>query len=355
MKLFVAVCTLITSIACASRIAGTFHSNTHSISFPLPPGWPSPLYDFNKNPLTQEGFELGRKLFYEKRLSSDGNFSCASCHQQQAAFSNAGQQRSRGFDNMLTTRNAPSLSNLAWQKEFGWDGSLSHLDLQSVAPFSKNEMGKHIQEVISFLQRDAEYPQMFAQAFGDSCITTDRVAKSFSQFLLMMVSSNSRYDKVMRGEANFNLVERMGFNIFIRKCGTCHKEPLFTDLTYRSVGLQADPFLWDPGRMTATGNKTDSMKFRVPGLRNAGVTFPYEHDGRFHSLLQVIKSYRNSAGKNNHTDSLLRKGIALTKYEINALSEFIKTLTDSSFLSDPRFFDPSEKKRSKNFEGKTTN
>jgi len=311
------------------------------VKFTVPKGWPQPAYDFSRNPLTEEGFELGKKLFYDGRLSKDGNFSCGSCHQQFGAFDTYDHNLSHGFNNSLTTRNAPGLFNLAWQKEFMWDGGINHLDLQPLAPITAaNEMAETIESIINKLKADKEYRKMFKAAFGDELINTQRFGKAISQFLLQLVSSNSKYDKVMRGEAVFILPEQLGYEMFQKKCTGCHTEPMFTDFTYRNTGMPADPSVNDLGRMKITGDKNDSLKFRVPSLRNVARTFPYGHDGRFFSLLSVFEHYRKNMVVGSTTDSLLRKKLILSNFEIGQLTAFLYTLTDSSFLNNPRFAPP---------------
>jgi cytochrome c peroxidase len=311
------------------------------VKFKVPKGWPQPVYDFSKNPLTEEAILLGRKLFYDGRLSKDGNFSCGSCHQQFGAFNTYDHNLSHGFNNSLTTRNAPGLFNLAWQKEFMWDGGINHLDLQPLAPITaENEMAESIEAVISRLRTDKEYRKLFKAAFGDETINYQRLAKAMSQFMLQLVSSNSKYDKVMRGEASFILPEQLGYEIFQKKCTGCHTEPLFTDQSYRNTGITIDPITKDLGRMKITGDKNDSLKFRVPSLRNVAMTFPYGHDGRFFSLISVFDHYRKSMVVSPATDSLLQKRLALSNFEIGQLTAFLYTLTDSAFLRDPRFAQP---------------
>jgi len=311
------------------------------LKFVVPKGWPQPVYDFKNNPLTKEGFELGRKLFYDGQLSKDGNFSCASCHQQFGAFATYDHPLSHGYNNSLTTRNAPALQNLAWQKEFMWDGGINHLDMQPLAPLTNElEMAETIENVINKLKKDTSYNKMFVAAFGDGLINTQRTMKALSQFMLMLVSSNSKYDKVMRGEAKFILPEQLGYTIFKKKCISCHTEPLFTDYSYRNAGLPLDDVLKDIGRMMITNNKNDSLKFRVPSLRNVAVTFPYGHDGRFFSFSNVFEHYRKNMVVSATTDSLFRNKMALSNYEIGQLTAFLYTLTDSSFLADQRFAPP---------------
>ena len=311
------------------------------VKFTIPKGWPKPVYDFSKNPLTAEGIALGRKLFYDGRLSRDGNFSCGSCHQQFGAFNTYDHNLSHGFNNSLTNRNAPGLFNLAWQREFMWDGGINHLDLQPLAPITaENEMAETIENVISKLSTDAVYRKMFKAAFGDESINYIRMGKAMSQFLLQLVSSNSKYDKVMRGEAKFILPEQLGYEIFQKKCAACHAEPFFTDFSYRNTGMTADPIGNDIGRMKITGDSNDSLKFRVPSLRNVAITFPYGHDGRFFSLANVFDHYRKNMVAGANTDSLVRKKVVLSNFEIGQLTAFLYTLTDSAFLKDARFAAP---------------
>lgn len=305
------------------------------LPFVVPPNWPKPKYDFTKNPLTREGFLLGRKLFYDERLSVDSTISCGSCHQQFAAFSTYEHNLSHGVNSSLTTRNAPALQNLAWQTEFMWDGGIAHLDLQPLMPLTApNEMGETLAGVIRKLQQDVAYQKMFRAAFGSSLINTQRITRALSQYMLMLVSGNSKYDQVQRGEASFLMPEQLGYDIFKHKCSSCHKEPFFTDLSYRNTGLSIDNTLNDYGRMTITGNPADSLKFKVPSLRNVMVTFPYGHDGRFFSLLNVFEHYRRDMTVSVTTDSLLQHKMPLTNYEIGQLTAFLQTLTDSSFLKN---------------------
>ena len=311
------------------------------LKFTVPAGWPQPLYDFKKNPLTKEGFELGRKLFYDEKLSKDSTISCASCHQQFGAFATYDHNLSHGFNNTLTTRNAPALQNLAWQKEFMWDGGITHLDLQPLAPLTAvNEMGETLENVIKKLNRDTAYKRMFRAAFGTTIINTQKMNRALSQFVLMLVSSNSKYDKVMRGETAFILPEKLGYEIFKQKCISCHAAPLFTDLSYRNTGLKLDTTLNDYGRMKITGDKKDSLKFKVPSLRNVALTFPYGHDGRFFSLQNVYENYRNKMVVTANTDSVLQHKIPLSNYETGQLTAFLHTLTDTLFLKNPLFAPP---------------
>ena len=310
------------------------------LGFTIPKGWPQPHYDFKNNPLTQQGFELGRKLFYDGKLSKDGNFACASCHQQFAAFATLDHPFSHGYNNGQTTRNAPGLFNLAWQPDFMWDGSIHNLDEQPLFPMTApNEMAETIDAVLVKLRSDSSYRRLFKVAFGTTTITTQRITKAISQFLVMIASNNSKYDRVIRGEDSFNLPQRLGYEIFKTKCTGCHPPPMFTDYTFRNIGLPVDEFLNDSGRMRTTLNSADSLRFRVPSLRNVQVTFPYGHDGRFYSLNSVMEHYNSKVKQGPTTDPLVGNFIPLSNFEIGQLKAFLYTLTDSALLKDKRFMD----------------
>lgn len=298
------------------------------LNFTRPAGCPETQYDFVNNPLTREGFELGRKLFFDGRLSKDGNFPCVSCHQPFAAFSTYEHDLSHGFNNQFTTRNATALFNLAFQKEMHHDGGIANLDLQPLAPITApNEMAETISNVLQKLSADALYREQFKRVFGTEEITTERMTKALSQYMLMLVSSDSKYDRVKAGKASFDVNEAAGYQVFLeKKCNSCHVEPLFTDLSYRDDGLPLNPPLNDIGRMRITGNKEDSLKFRVPSLRNIMLTGPYMHDGRMNSLEAVYDHYSIK-----NPLSIAERGL---------LTEFFKTLTDSSFISNPDFLEP---------------
>ena len=342
MRQFSIIFFLLFIIAAGSNFisVGALTAIATPISFTVPEGWPQPVYDFSKNPVTKEGFALGRKLFYDGRLSKDGNYPCASCHQQFGAFATYDHALSHGYGNSFTTRNAPPLFNLAWQKEFMYDGGVTHLDVQPLVPITAdNEMHEVLDSIIVKLKNNKEYPPLFNAAFGSDLINTQRITKALSQFLLMIVSSNSYYDKVKRGEAQFTLSQRLGYEIFQKKCEACHTEPLFTDYSYRNTGIPADSVLNDSGRMRITHLSSDSLKFKVPTLRNVMVTFPYGHDGRFFSILDVMNHYRNNVVNGLTTDSLV-KNMKLSNFEIGQITSFLYTLTDTALLNDARFAPP---------------
>lgn len=304
----------------------------------IPPGFPEPFYKFTDNLLTKEGFELGRKLFYDGRLSSDGNFPCASCHEQRASFGTFEHDRSHGANNSHTLRNAPPLFNLAWQKEFHWDGEFRSLLQEAHQPISTfTEMGGDVKKVIAQLEQDATIKKMFKTTFGSSWITEDRIIKALSQFTGNIISANSKYDKVKKGETSFSPQEENGYQLFKNKCNSCHAEPMFTDYSYRNIGLPVDPALNDLGRSRVTGNATDNLKFKVPTLRNVFLSSNYMHDGRFGTVAQCINHYRNGVMQSATTDPLVVTGINMTNAEAIDISVFLRTLSDSSLLINPRY------------------
>jgi cytochrome c peroxidase len=308
------------------------------LTLPVPKGWPKPNNIFKNNPLTVEGFELGRKLFYDPMFSRDSTISCASCHQQFASFATFDHDLSHGINNTFTTRNAPSLFNLAWMKEYHWDGGVNHIEVQPLSPIhNSNEMGGDMNNIISYIQSDTTYLRMFRSAFGNVKITSQKVLKALAQFSGSLVSSNSKYDKVKRGENSFTRLEQKGYDLFKSKCASCHKEPLFTDYSYRNNGQPLNRFS-DVGRMKITGYSEDSLKFKVPSLRNVQVTSPYMHDGRLFALPQVIEHYNKGILTDQPTlDPILKNRIEINNTQMYELMYFLFTLTDSTFLKDPRF------------------
>ena len=308
--------------------------------FKIPTGWPKPNYDFSKNPLSEEGFQLGRQLFYDPILSKDSTISCASCHLQATGFTHVDHSLSHGIDGKIGTRNSMTMMNLAWSKTFMWDGGVNHLDVQALNPITSSvEMNETLKNVVLKLQKSDKYKSMFLAAFGDENITGQHVLKALSQFELMLVSSNSKYDKVMRKEALFTNQEQNGYQLFKTNCASCHSEPLFTNGKYENNGITIDTTLNDIGRQRITEKSEDYLKFKVPTLRNIQFTNPYMHDGRFLKLTEVIKHY-NSIENNTNLPKQLQKPMNLTDNERVDLVAFLLTLTDNEFLFNKRFAYP---------------
>jgi len=311
------------------------------LAFEIPPGFPQPVYDFSSNPLTKEGFELGRKLFYDGILSIDGQFPCASCHQQIAIFGTYDHDLSHGYNDQHSDRNAPGLFNLAWHHAFHADGKYKTLEEECLDPIqAPNQMADNINNVLNKLKNSIAYRGMFEKAFGSSSITEERLKKALAQFTVSMVTSNSKYDQVKRGQNSFTDYELRGYALFNTYCASCHPEPMFTDYSYRNTGLALRDHLNDYGRMRVTGKSEDSLKFRVPSLRNVSLTYPYMHDGRYASLDACIKHYGSSVQPGPTLDPLLSTPIVFDSNQIIDLVAFLRTLTDSVLVKDPRFADP---------------
>ncbi|MDP4261053.1 MAG: cytochrome c peroxidase [Bacteroidota bacterium] len=344
-KSFLVISLLIISIAflaCGLEACRKNNPNhLESLQQVIPEGFPDPVYKFADNPLTHEGFELGRKLFYDGRLSLDGNFPCSSCHQEIAAFGTFQHDRSHGYNGSHTLRNAPVLFNLAWQSEFHWDGEFNSLFDEAAQPINGHiEMAESFNGVINKLEKDQDYRDRFRKVFRSDFIRPEFILKALAQFTGYMTSANSRYDRYKKGQAAFSAQELSGYQVFQANCSTCHPEPLFTDYSFRNIGLPVDNFLNDYGKMRVTKNPADSLKFKVPTLRNVAVSSNYMHDGRFNTLGQCINHFRTGVQQSATLDPLLINGITLTDIQANDLGAFLRTLTDSSFIADPRFQQP---------------
>lgn len=319
-------------------------TKTEPFEFVVPHGWPAPVYAFNNNTLSRERFELGRKLFYDTRLSRDNTISCGSCHQQFAAFAQIDHAVSHGVDDLLGTRNSPPIFNLNWHTSFFWDGGVNHIESQPINPIENPvEMDETIESIIEKLKKDATYVSMFKAAYGDEQINSQRIFKTISQFMGMMVSSNSKYDKYVRNEAGGTMTntELSGLSVFRAKCETCHKEPLFSDFTLRNNGLKPTS-VNDSGKAHITKLAADLYKFKVPSLRNLKYTMPYMHDGRFETLEEVLDYYSNDVNTSSPTldPAMHNSNIALTAQEKTDLLAFLNTLNDETFVKDSRFAEP---------------
>ncbi|HEX6225543.1 MAG TPA: cytochrome c peroxidase [Chryseolinea sp.] len=309
------------------------------------------------NPLTYEGIELGRMLFYEKKLSADNTISCGTCHQQSLAFSD-GKAFSDGIRGSKTKRSTIPLSNLLWKFKFFWDGRASSLEEQALIPIQDSlEMHLTLDEAVSKLQNTRTYPPLFKQVFGSDQITAANIAKAISQFERVMISSNSRYDKFLRGELQLTEQEKIGMDLFMThplpenklrggNCGDCHGSFKISLHGIHNNGLDLEP--QDRGRELITGKVTDRGKFRAPSLRNIALTAPYMHDGRFQTLEEVVDHYNDHIQASATLDPLIieasnqvgGKSLLLTPAEKKAIIAFMKTLTDSTFITDERFSDP---------------
>lgn len=301
--------------------------------FNPPDYFPKPIYDFKQNPLDSNKIELGRILFYDPILSADNSISCASCHSPFNAFAHTDHDLSHGIFDSIGNRNAPALFNLAWQKSFMWDGAINHLDKQALAPIShESEMGSNINEVIKKLNNSKPYKKLFSKAFQDSTISTAKILKALSQFQLTLISANAKYDRVKMGKEAFTEQEINGYQIFKNNCASCHSEPLFSSYNFENNGLPIDSSIIDLGRFTITQNENDKGKFKVPSLRNLSFTYPYMHDGRFMTLMEVINHYTSGIEHSVMLSSQLNKSIKLSSNDKVDLISFLLTLNDKDFV-----------------------
>ena len=319
-------------IACKKEITQAF------TGFSSPDYFPTPVYNFNNNPITEDGFVLGRKLFYDASLSANNTISCGFCHIQTSAFTQHGHSVSHGIFDSLGTRNTPPIMNLAWSPSLMWDGGIADLDLQPIAPITNHvEMGNTMDNVLKTLRNSPVYPQLFQKAFGTPEITTTRLLKALSQFMLMCVSNQSKYDSVIRHQATFTETENAGYAIFKKNCSGCHKEPLFTDYSFRNNGLSPNN-INDVGRYDITLQDNDRYKFKVPSLRNLYYTAPYMHDGRFLTLDGVLDFYTGQVTDAANLDPLLKQnghlGFSLSNTERQQLLAFLQTLNDKNFVEN---------------------
>jgi len=317
------------------------------------------------NPITKNGFELGRKLFYEKALSADNSISCGTCHQQKLAFTD-GKAKSEGFEGRLGKVSAMSLSNLLWTENFTWSGKFDRLKDQSLDPIQNPiEMHLPLEQAVKKLEEKG-YAADFQKAFGSYDINVERIGNALAQFQRALISSDSRYDQYLRGEIEPTQSELNGMNLFFThpipgqlrgaNCGDCHLGPLTSgDIDgfqgFHNNGLDNDETM-DDGLMAVTGKPKDKGRFKTPTLRNIAVTAPYMHDGRFETLEEVLDHYNSGIKKSETLDILIIEGsnepinvhdeirLHLTEKEKKDVIAFLHMLTDESFLNNPDFSNP---------------
>ena len=297
------------------------------------------------NPLTRQGVALGEALFHDPRLSINNSQSCASCHQRNVAFADS-RKFSLGAEGQLGKRQAMPLFNLAWEQAFFWDGRAKTLREQVLLPIQdKHEMNETLERVVTKI---ADQKEAFLAAFGTADITPELIAKALEQYLLSLISQESRFDRAVRKVAHLTEEEKRGLQLFVTEfdpsrglrgadCFHCHGGTLFTDHQFKNNGLDLIPS--DLGRMQVTGLEADKGKFKTPSLRNIAVTAPYMHDGRFTTLEEVVEHYSTGVQRSENLDPNLAKhpdaGLQLTKEEKQALVAFLKTLTDEDFIASP--------------------
>ena len=307
------------------------------IDLKIPQGFPNPEIPADNRP-TATKIELGKKLFFDTRLSADNSISCASCHRQQFAFAD-NQAVSLGIEDRSGFRNALPLQNLAWSKLFFRDGGVIQLDLAALnAITAHDEMASNLNQIVSKLKLDADYLQLFRTAFADS-ITSKGILQALGSFQRTLISGNSRYDK-FAFQNNFAALteqEKKGKDLFFStktNCIACHSGFLFTNQTFQNNGLFTE--YADTGRQRITLLPQDRGLFKVPSLRNVEKTAPYMHNGSFANLEAVIEHY-NAGGVNHPNKSNFIQPLNLTTEEKSNLIAFLKSLTDDEFINNIQF------------------
>lgn len=323
----------------------------------IPPGFPTMLNIPDDNPMTVEGIELGRNLFYDTRLAGradEGKYmSCSSCHIQEHSFV-IGLPRPHpvGLDGIATHHGVLPLINLVWNPgNFGWNGSVPSIEEDVKAVITDpTEFGSSFSKVEQAIREIPGYPEQFEKAFGSRNVTVDRIAKAIAQFVRTIITSNSKFDRYLNGEVQLSQSELNGFVLFTTEegadCFHCHgaaANPLFTTHLFYNNGK--DSVFNDPSdRYAVSGDPMDKGAYKASTLRNIEFTAPYMHDGRFETLEEVIDFYSHELVWTPYIDPLMHHipngGNQLTPVEKVDLLAFLKTLSDTTLLYNPKFGPP---------------
>lgn len=302
-----------------------------------PPGFPDMVIPA-ENAFLAERVELGKSLFFDPILSADSTRSCASCHLPAFAFSDT-TAFSLGVGNRVGIRNSPSLANVGYQKALLREGGVPTLEMQVLVPIQEHlEFDTDILDVAKKVSQVSHYQDMAIKAYGRE-VDPWVITRAIAAFERTLVSGNSSFDQwLYQGDlVAMSPSALRGMNLFQSDrlgCTSCHSGFLFTNQSYANTGLYLD--YSDPGKYRLTGKESDRAVFKVPGLRNIGVTAPYMHDGSFKDLRQVIMHYQNGIQEHPNKSPLLRK-FQLTDGEMNDLIDFLESLTDEEFLVNPNF------------------
>lgn len=335
----------------------TIHHQTTPYDLDIPAGFPTLLNIPEDNPMTVEGVNLGRYLFYDGRIaghdSDEKLISCASCHLQEHAFT-IGEPRPspHGIEGDPTHHGMLPLINLVWNPgTFGWNGGSSSIEEVVLATITDpSEFNSTYQQVESAIRRIDGYPALFNKAFGTEEVTVERVAKAIAQFVRTLVSANSKFDRYLRGDIQLSQAELNGFVLFTTEegadCFHCHgaaANPLFTTHLFYNNGKDSvftDPF----DRYSMSGDSEDIGAYKASTLRNIEWTAPYMHDGRFNSLDEVIDFYSSGLIWTPYINPLMHHvatgGNQLTPPEKENLKAFLLTLSDHDFISNTGFGPP---------------
>lgn len=362
MKRFLIAFVLVFSLFSCGRTPQQHEATPYNLDNPY--RFPTTLNIPDDNPMTEEGVELGRTLFYDGRLSGrtapDSMMSCATCHKQQYNFT-AGSGDVCGMSGVRLSHMVMPLTNLVWNMYgYGWNGSVNLEnenpnqrnieDIVRNAVLDVNEIGGDTNAIKTLLGSLDGYPEMFAKAFGTPEVTFERIELAVAQFVRSLVSGDSRFDRYLRGEAQLSPSELNGYVLFITEegadCFHCHGgggNPLFTTHLWYNNGL--DSVTDDPhDRYGYTGNPADRGSYKAPSLRNVEVSAPYMHDGRFATLDEVIGFYSSGVQMSENISPLMHHamqgGVMLTESERADLKAFLLTLTDTTFLNNKQHSRP---------------
>lgn len=351
LSIIVATCSFVFS-SCDSTVPANGNTPFH---FDMKGSLPAPAIP-GDNPLTEEGIELGRQLFYDKLLSRTETQSCGGCHALGNALDDS-LQFSVGVRGLKGNRNAMPIFNLVFDTAFFWDGRSPSLRDQVLRPIQDTlEMDESLANVLTKLQSSTKYKSLFKNAFGNEEITIAKMALALEQFLMSIISVDSKADQVRRGERTFTAEEKRGEELYFKEyvpgspassgadCFHCHQAPLFRTRDFENNGLDSDGSMKDLGRFSVTSRESDKGRFKIPSLRNVSVTAPYMHDGRFRTLEEVVEHYssglKNSATISSEMSAVNFGGVGLTSADKKALVAYLKTLTDSTYLTNSRYAAP---------------
>lgn len=291
------------------------------------------------NPLTTEKVELGKLLFFDKRLSANDTIACASCHMPSLAFTD-GQPVSAGIHGQKGGRSAPTAINRAFSSAQFWDGRAATLEEQSVGPFANPiEHGfKDHDELVAKVKSIAGYQPLFEQAFGSPAITVDLIGKAIAGFQRTLLSGNSDYDRFTQGneEQALSANAQNGFRVFLGKgqCLRCHFGFNFTDEQYHNLGVGSNKKESDVGRQAVTNKPEDMGAFKTPTIREIAKTAPYMHDGSLATLREVVDFYDQGGIANPQLDPVI-KPLNLTEQEKKDLVEFMESLNGEGWNVTP--------------------
>ncbi|MBV1878283.1 MAG: c-type cytochrome [Pseudomonadales bacterium] len=284
-------------------------------------------------PPTIEEINLGKTLFFDKRLSANQTQSCATCHNPDLGFGD-GMAKGIGSEGNSLSRNTPHIYNLAWAAVFFWDGRSASLEDQALGPIqAEGEMNMPIEDLLPRLQQVPFYQQQFKAIYGSATIGADEIARAIAAFERSIVSSNSAFDRYIAGnKAAMGPASIRGMQLFEgkAKCTQCHDGANFTDDSFHNIGLGIE----DEGRQKITHNKRMAGAFKTPGLRNSSLTAPYFHDGSVTTLEEVIRFYNKGGNTHQNKDQLIQP-LNLTDQEIMDLVAFLGALTSEVTVDRP--------------------